>query len=97
MAYSEELADRIREVIDGRPPMRGFVDAGLDLADRRRRSELNRLKAGGPEAPRKTRFGLNRRRGCLLCKPHKLTANVKAQRNRDRSWVRHEQIAYRGS
>jgi len=33
----------------------------------------------------------HRRNGCLLCKPHKLTANVKAERRRDRSrWTSHE-------
>lgn len=36
----------------------------------------------------------HRRSGCLLCKPQKLTANVKAQRRRDnRSWVQAERIA----
>jgi len=36
----------------------------------------------------------HRRGGCLLCKPHKLTANVKADRRRDqRSWIHHEQAA----
>ena len=39
----------------------------------------------------------HRRSGCLLCKPHKLTANVKAQRSRGRrSWIRLERIASRG-
>lgn len=32
-----------------------------------------------------------RRSGCLLCKPHKLTAKVKAQRrNHRRHWLFHE-------
>jgi len=36
----------------------------------------------------------HRRGGCLLCKPYKLTANVKAVRAEDRrSWTRHERIA----
>jgi len=33
----------------------------------------------------------HRRAGCLLCKPHKRTANKKAQRSRDRrEWRRRE-------
>jgi hypothetical protein len=37
----------------------------------------------------------HRRNGCLLCKPHKLTANVKAERRRDRSrWTSHERVAW---
>jgi hypothetical protein len=36
----------------------------------------------------------HRRSGCLLCKPHKLTANGKAERQRsNRSWADHEQAA----
>jgi hypothetical protein len=36
----------------------------------------------------------HRRNGCLLCKPHKLTANVKAERRRGRrEWTRHEEAA----
>lgn len=36
----------------------------------------------------------HRRSSCLLCKPHKLTANVKAARRRgNRDWVHHEQAA----
>jgi hypothetical protein len=37
----------------------------------------------------------HRRAGCLLCKPSKLTANVKADRRRaDRAAHEHEQRAY---
>jgi hypothetical protein len=37
----------------------------------------------------------HRRNGCLLCKPQKLTANVKAERRRDRSrWASHESAAW---
>jgi hypothetical protein len=37
----------------------------------------------------------HRRCGCLLCKPHKLTANAKAERRRgNRDWVRREDMAY---
>jgi len=40
----------------------------------------------------------HRRSGCLLCKPEKLTANVKAERRRDqRSWIRHERVALQDS
>jgi len=36
----------------------------------------------------------HRRSGCLLCKPHKLTANVKADRRKNRrGWLLHEQVA----
>lgn len=36
----------------------------------------------------------HRRSGCLLCKPHKLTANVKAERRQDRSrWISRERKA----
>lgn len=48
-----------------------------------------------PVAHHKRRRPKHRRSGCLLCKPHKLTANVKAQRARDtRHAIRHEQRAY---
>jgi hypothetical protein len=34
----------------------------------------------------------HRRSGCLLCKPNKLTAAVKAERRKDhRRWLSHEQ------
>jgi hypothetical protein len=37
----------------------------------------------------------HQRNGCLLCKPHKLTANVKAKRRRDRSrWTSYERAAW---
>ncbi len=37
----------------------------------------------------------HQRNGCLLCKPHKLTANVKAERRRGRSrWTDHESSAW---
>lgn len=40
----------------------------------------------------KRRRPKHRRSGCLLCKPHKLTANVKADRAKDRRrWQRHEE------
>jgi len=36
----------------------------------------------------------HRRSGCLLCKPNKLTAAVKAERRENRRhWVSHEQAA----
>jgi hypothetical protein len=36
----------------------------------------------------------HRRSGCLLCKPHKLTASVKAKRRKDhRAWAFHERAA----
>ena len=36
-----------------------------------------------------------RRSGCLLCKPHKLTANAKADRRRERERaLRHERVAW---
>lgn len=36
----------------------------------------------------------HRRSGCLLCKPHKLTANVKATRQRGKQdWARREEAA----
>lgn|GEM_PF-3350709 len=37
----------------------------------------------------------HRRSGCLLCKPHKLTANVKAERRKTtRTWASHERAAW---
>lgn len=34
----------------------------------------------------------HRRSGCLLCKPHKLTANAKSERrHQERGWIRHEE------
>jgi hypothetical protein len=37
----------------------------------------------------------HRRSGCLLCKPQKLTANVKAQRREAaRTWTLHERAAW---
>jgi hypothetical protein len=37
----------------------------------------------------------HRRSGCLLCKPQKLTANVKAERRRgQRDWVQRENAAW---
>jgi hypothetical protein len=48
-------------------------------------------------ANHKRRRPKHRRSGCLLCKPHKLTANAKARRRRDRSaWVHHERAASEG-
>lgn len=36
----------------------------------------------------------HRRSGCLLCKPQKLTANVKAERRKTtRAWALHERAA----
>jgi len=36
----------------------------------------------------------HRRNGCLLCKPHKLTAAVKAERRENRHrWLSHERAA----
>lgn len=36
-----------------------------------------------------------RRSGCLLCKPQKLTANVKAERRKTtRAWTSHERAAW---
>lgn len=43
-------------------------------------------------ANHKRRRPKQRRAGCLLCKPHKLTANVKAERARgNRVALRHEE------
>lgn len=37
----------------------------------------------------------HRRSGCLLCKPKKLTANVKAERRKaTRNWASHERAAW---
>jgi hypothetical protein len=48
-----------------------------------------------PMAHHKRKRPKHRRNGCLLCKPHKLTANVKAKRRRDRSrWTDHENSAW---
>jgi hypothetical protein len=45
-------------------------------------------------AHHKRRRPKHRRSGCLLCKPHKLTANAKANRQHgNRDWVRHEEAA----
>jgi hypothetical protein len=45
-------------------------------------------------ANHKRRRPKHRRSGCLLCKPHKLTANAKAERRRDhRDWARGEEAA----
>lgn len=46
-------------------------------------------------AHHKRRRPKHRRSGCLLCKPHKLTANVKAARKKDlRKSVDHEMAAW---
>ena len=48
----------------------------------------------GSMAHHKRKRAKHRRSGCLLCKPHKLTANAKAGRRRaERAWTRHERIA----
>jgi hypothetical protein len=42
----------------------------------------------------KRRRPKHRRAGCLLCKPHKLSANVKADRRKaNRRALRHEEAA----
>lgn len=47
-----------------------------------------------PMANHKRKRPKHHRGGCLLCKPQKLTANVKAQRRRDhRTWVQAERSA----
>jgi len=36
----------------------------------------------------------HRRSGCLLCKPHKMTANLKSERRESRrDWIAHERVA----
>lgn len=43
----------------------------------------------------KRRRPKHKRGGCLLCKPHKLTANVKADRARaNRNALRNEEVAW---
>lgn len=54
----------------------------------------NRLSGWAPVAHHKRKRPKHRRSGCLLCKPQKLTASVKAERRRSqRDWVRHENAA----
>jgi hypothetical protein len=45
-------------------------------------------------AHHKRKRAKHRRSGCLLCKPHKLSANAKAGRRKaERAWRRHERLA----